>query len=739
MFNYSVLAASLREAGYDGSFNDSLYQYFATTYGITTGQLNELLYYHLGQLGYTGSLSDRLNLWDGTLFSISQLFAAGEQGAWFDPSDLASMFQDSAGTTPAVVGQPVGLMLDKHLGLVLGPELVSNPGPAFVATTGWTAWRGAALSVVGGELRVTNVDAYGGAYQALTTVVGATYKFVVSVTDPTNLFYIYIASAGPETGIFINQSNNSAGTYTINFVAVSTTTYVTVGNQQITVGHTMDLVSATVKLLPGNHAKQATAAARPTLSARVNLLTYSEQMDNAVWNPAGPVGITVNSGTAPDGTMTANHLVPTVGVTYGGVTMSLPILTVGSSYTQTIYAKAGAYPRLGVRFWSGSNYLWHTTIDLTTGLVVSGSEAGFISSVSAGEGWWKITVSGVANSTGDHIAIEAHNAATTCQQTFTADGVSGIYIWHPQLENSPSATRYQRIAAATDYDTVGFPTRLTLDKVDDLMSMTVPTGGFVGTMVLSTTQGTAAYGVNIPAGSYSIGGLYHPGPDIVGELYRHGALTDAEIANVSAYMVSKGGGPAGAGAYAGVTSFANYWRGMNRITSFPLVNSSLVTSFLAAWYECTSLTSFPLINTSSVTSFYLAWYDCHGLTSFPLINTTAGTNFESAWNRCSSLTSFPQLNFSAGTIFLNTWYMCSSLSNFPANMFDTCMATNFTNAFFTCALTQTSVDNILISINTANTSNGTLNMTGGTSATPSSAGLAAKAAMVARGWTITHN
>ena len=42
------------------------------------------------------------------------LFAAGEQGAWFDPSDFSTMFQDSAGTTPVTaVEQPVGLMLDK--------------------------------------------------------------------------------------------------------------------------------------------------------------------------------------------------------------------------------------------------------------------------------------------------------------------------------------------------------------------------------------------------------------------------------------------------------------------------------------------------------------------------------------------------------------------------------------------------------------------------------------------------
>lgn len=42
------------------------------------------------------------------------LFAAGESGAWFDPSDIATLFQDDAGTIPVTAAdQPVGLMLDK--------------------------------------------------------------------------------------------------------------------------------------------------------------------------------------------------------------------------------------------------------------------------------------------------------------------------------------------------------------------------------------------------------------------------------------------------------------------------------------------------------------------------------------------------------------------------------------------------------------------------------------------------
>lgn len=47
-------------------------------------------------------------------FNPLSLFAAGEVGAFFDPSDFSTMFQDNAGATPVTaVDQSVGLIRDK--------------------------------------------------------------------------------------------------------------------------------------------------------------------------------------------------------------------------------------------------------------------------------------------------------------------------------------------------------------------------------------------------------------------------------------------------------------------------------------------------------------------------------------------------------------------------------------------------------------------------------------------------
>ena len=49
-----------------------------------------------------------------SVFSPADLFAAGEVGAWYDPSDLTTLFQDAAGTVPVTTaGQPVARINDK--------------------------------------------------------------------------------------------------------------------------------------------------------------------------------------------------------------------------------------------------------------------------------------------------------------------------------------------------------------------------------------------------------------------------------------------------------------------------------------------------------------------------------------------------------------------------------------------------------------------------------------------------
>lgn len=201
------------------------------------------------------------------------------------------------------------------------------------------------------------------------------------------------------------------------------------------------------------------------------------------------------------------------------------------------------------------------------------------------------------------------------------------------------------------------------------------------------------------------------------------------------------------------TDFANAWNNCSGLTSFPLLNTSSGTNFGNTWAGCSSLTSFPLINTAAGTNFASAWFNCASLTSFPLINTGVGTNFSRAWYDNNGLTTFPALDFdsatglaSAGsttyTGFRETWFSCGALTTFPANLFNNTTCTRYLDAFRDCALTAASIENIIVSINAAGTSNGNLSLQGGTNAgasTWTANAVTAYNALVARGWTITRN
>ena len=103
------------------------------------------------------------------VFTPASLFAGGTEGAWYDPSDLSTLFQDSAGTTPVTAsGQPVGLMLDKSGNDNHATQAISAKRPIYTEGSGlaWLAFDGVGDAMGGPGLGVTS--------SALTTLYSAT-------------------------------------------------------------------------------------------------------------------------------------------------------------------------------------------------------------------------------------------------------------------------------------------------------------------------------------------------------------------------------------------------------------------------------------------------------------------------------------------------------------------------------------------------------------------------------------
>lgn len=190
-------------------------------------------------------------------------------GALFDPSDLSTLYQDAAGTTPVTaVEQPVGLMLDKSQGLTLGPELVSNGGFSD-GSTGWAL--GAGWSISGGKLIGTSAsgNADGTAGGVITSKFYLVKYSIESISTGGNVS----VNLGGSTGVI----RNSAGLYS---EVISATTIPTLVRVQPRLGSAPTVVidNISVKELYGYHATQSITASRPTLSARKNVLLATEAM-----------------------------------------------------------------------------------------------------------------------------------------------------------------------------------------------------------------------------------------------------------------------------------------------------------------------------------------------------------------------------------------------------------------------------------------------------------------------------
>ena len=394
-------------------------------------------------------------------FNPLSLFLAGEQGAWYDPSDLTTLFQDSAGTTPVTaVEQPVGLMLDKSKGLALGAELVTN-GDFSNGTTGWNSGNGSSLSNTSNALIITGTTGYGYGYQSLTLEVGKTYKIswnIVATSSTPTYLQVTTTLGGAN---MLNKVNDGTGYMSAIFTATSIGAYANFLTASPT-SSVLTIDNISVKQIAGNHAFQATAGNRPTLSARVNLLTKTEDFSDGVWaSTASNITVLPNYTTAPNGTLTADKIVGTSGtvsphyVGYGGG--NLTGLVIGVVYKASIYIKAAGITTAIINF-----YTTIANVDLAA-MTISGVGS-TIDPV--GDGWFKCTMLHTATATSEYFVIQSG-------ATYTGDGTNGIYIWGADLRPTNSGAllpAYQRVNTASDYDTAGFPLYLKANGSSSAMS-----------------------------------------------------------------------------------------------------------------------------------------------------------------------------------------------------------------------------------------------------------------------------
>lgn len=370
----------------------------------------------------------------------AQWFLASEQGAWYDPSDMSTMFQDSAGTTPVTaMEQPVGLILDKRLGLVRGPELMIN-GDFSAGNANWSSSvTGAnAITFSGGSVRLQTTGAdTASLYQSSVLTIGKNYCIEFDVL-PGSSGILKVLPLGTTGEVEFSCTPGRKM-----FIGVALSAAIVIAR---VVGQTADayIDNISVRELPGNHASQATSAKRPVLSARKNLLDATEGLVTTYGTRAN----VIQAATTIPGYAAAVHFNDGVLDAYAYKTMT-PTHTTGATYRLSAYVQMddGLAPVPG-----GNNAV------SDFGLVVGGAIVTAPTATPLGSGLYRVEGSAVAAGANQFGVVKW--AANTAR-TFKVTGY--------QVEISPTATTYQRVTIATDYDTVGFPHYLKFDGVDDFL------------------------------------------------------------------------------------------------------------------------------------------------------------------------------------------------------------------------------------------------------------------------------
>jgi hypothetical protein len=348
---------------------------------------------------------------------------------------LATLYQDSAGTTPVTApNQPVGLMLDKSQGLVLGSELVTNGD--FSSATGWTV--GAGWTISGGVATATTSP--GTLTQTIGITAGRTYSVSFTVSNVVGQFRIRLGGSTSNVNATLANGNY---TYTLVAEAANTDIALLFGTGG---SGTVDNIS--VKLLPGNHATQSTAGSRPTYgivpaTGRRNQFTYSEDFGNAVWSKILSASVATNTVIAPNGTLTGDTI--TFNTTNGNrVEQSAGTAVNGTTITFSVWMKGSGTINLNVGTDTGVGGSTETIISLTSSWVRYSASVTLSSPTGLQRGMiiWR-----------------------------TGSTATAVDVWGAQLETGSTATAYQKVVSAIEVTeaNVASLSYLSFDGIDDFM------------------------------------------------------------------------------------------------------------------------------------------------------------------------------------------------------------------------------------------------------------------------------
>jgi hypothetical protein len=175
-----------------------------------------------------------------------------------------------------------------------------------------------------------------------------------------------------------------------------------------------------------------------------NLLTFSEQFDNANWAKTN-LTVSANATTSPSGILNADKLIATAIDSNHILSQSPASFTPLTAYTFSYYAKSAEYTKCGIRI-GGTGYVTTplAAINLTDGSIISQQGFTSLTVTLTNNNWYRISGT-FTSATGLTTNIQPLSDSYTIianNFSFLGNGTSGIYAWGAQLNTDSVALPY---------------------------------------------------------------------------------------------------------------------------------------------------------------------------------------------------------------------------------------------------------------------------------------------------------
>lgn len=433
---------------------------------------------------------------------------------------------------------------------------------------------------------------------------------------------------------------------------------------------------------------------------------------------------------------------------------------------------------------SGYTYQWERD-----GIDIAGATSSSYTLVAADEGTsinCTVTATNGAGSTAQD--SNAVSAVSIMDHLFTVDGEDGAYfhfddettLWQDTAGTTAVTTNNDPVARADDQSGNGHNlTQATTtkryawqsaghidgDNVDDQLDITVPTGGWTGTMVIARTDGIFSFDFTKTAGTYA--SLFSGATtkvtngNLVGLLFVDKVLSAAELAAVETYFVNRGATLAISGNcddyvftpgtsmlggatklrsldWSGGTSAQNIFRNASNLSDYDgFIGPS------GQYNDCwrgSGITGAPNVDLSNGTLLTGVFLDVSAITSLANVTWPTGAYSGISMHRNNTgLTAGPPTDIGNATTLQNAYDGCTNIISQAAGVFDNVAAScSCSGTWADTALDAASVNNVLVSLDAAGLASVTIDIAG-SNAAPTGAGLTAKTNLQGRGCTVNTN